>query len=86
MSVIKNHLKDDLSTTGKPKPSTINVNRCRSTTTYREGDPVATDVEMSECPSVPLRIEENVLLRSMTPNRGMIYVSDIVILQIYFSS
>lgn len=73
----KNNLKDDLLAAGKPKSSTINVNRCRSSTIYGEGDPVAADIEMSECsPSaIPLQIEENVLLRNMTANRGMIYVS-----------
>ncbi|CAH1731814.1 unnamed protein product [Aphis gossypii] len=75
MPVTKNNLKDDLLATGKPKSSTIYVNRCRSSTIYGEGDPVAADVEMSECsPSdVPLQIEENVLLRNVTANRGMIY-------------
>lgn len=77
MPVTKNNLKDDFLRTGKPKSSTIYVNRCRSSTIYDEGDPVAANVEMSECsPSaVHLQIEENVLLKNMTANRGMIYVS-----------
>jgi len=80
MPVTKNNLKDNLLATGKPKSSTIYVNQCRSSTIYGEGDPVAADVEMSECsPSdVPLQIEENVLLRNVTANRGMIYVSAVI--------
>lgn len=87
MPVTKHNLKDDLLATGKPKSSTINVNRCRSSAIYGEGDPVAADVEMSECsPSaVPLQIEENVFLRNMTANRGMIYVSVIDTLSYIFS-
>ncbi|XP_025198120.1 uncharacterized protein LOC112596578 isoform X2 [Melanaphis sacchari] len=73
MPVTKNHLKDDLLATGKPKPSTINANECCSKMIYNENDPVAADLKTSEGPSVPLRIEDNVLLRSMTANRGMIY-------------
>lgn len=88
MPITKNNLKDDLLETGKPKSSTININRCRSSTIYGEGNPVAADVEMSECsPSVvPLQIEENVLLRNMTANRGMIYVSVVLILYYIFLS
>jgi len=84
MPVDKNHSKDDLLETGKPKSLTINVNRCRSTSTYREDDSVAANLEMCECSSVPLRIEENVLFRSMAVNRGMIQVSVIVLGTVIF--
>jgi len=85
MAVTKNHSKDDLLENGKPKSLTIKyVNQCRSTTTYREDDSVAADLKMCECSSVPLRIEENVLLRSMAVNRGIIHVSVIVIGTVIF--
>jgi len=79
MPATKNHSKDDLLETGKPKSLTINVNRCHSTTTYRGNDSVAANLEMCECSSVPLRIEENILLRSIAANRGMIHVSVIIL-------
>jgi len=84
MPVTKNHSKDDLLETGKSKSLTTNVNRYCSTTTYREDDSVAANLEMCECSSVPLRIEENVLLRSMAVNRGIIQVSVIVIFTVLF--
>lgn len=80
MAVTKNSSKDDLLETEKSKSLTINVKRCRSTTTYREVDSITADLEMCECSSVSLKIEENVLMRSMTVNRGMIHVSVFVIL------
>lgn len=79
MPTTKNHSKDDLLETGKPKSLTININRCHSTTTNREDDSVAANLEMCECSSVPLRIEENILLRSFAVNRGMIHVSVIIL-------
>jgi len=78
MPATNNYSKDDLLETGKSKSFTSNVNRC-STTNYRKDDSETADVEMCECSSVPLRSEENVLLRSVVANRGMIHVSVIVI-------
>lgn len=80
MPVTKNHSKDNLSkidllSKAKQNSSTVNVSRCRSTPIYTKDDSVAVDVEICECPPVPLRKEENVLLRSMVANRGMIHVS-----------
>ncbi|XP_015363635.1 PREDICTED: uncharacterized protein LOC107161656 [Diuraphis noxia] len=72
MPATKNHSKDNLLETGKPKSFTLNVNQC-STTDYRKDNAEVADMEMCECSSVPLRLEENVLLRNVAANRGMIH-------------
>lgn len=59
-----------------PKSLPINNNQCRNQSIIREDGPIIVDVENGKCPPVNQpRKKENVSLKYVTVNRGLVHVS-----------